>query len=314
MLHWKKCDRRSFAGSSRTRNKVLFLGVGGGFTAIPLEEIVRGVNDLPSLPWVVGEVIKLIDDPNSTISELNEVICRDQSMTTKVLRLSNSAFYGYSRRIATIVEAIGVLGYNTIRDLVLAASVYSLMKKEVKGYQIASGDIWRHSITCAMTARIVARRTGYQQGDQAFIAGLVHDIGKVILSVYVADAYDEIIRQVREEEKPFSVVEEEILGFTHAAVGARVADKWNLPADHVEAIACHHTPLDAAENPELTAIVHVADAICMSMGIGLGGDGLYYPFEGEALALLRLNEKDVEAIISELSELVSDESIFQLGK
>jgi len=285
---------------------------GGGLTAVTLEEIVRGVNDLPTMPWVVTRVISLTNDPNSSVNELNEVICQDQSLTAKVLRLSNSAYYGYSRRIATVVDAIGILGFNAIRNLVMAAHTYNILKKEVKGYQIAPGDIWRHSMTCAIAARAIARRVRYPAPEQAFIAGLLHDIGKVILSVYVAEVYDEINRRVHEEQQPFSVVEQEVLGFTHAAVGARVADKWNLPADHVEAIACHHTPMDARENPRLAAIVHIADAVSMSMGIGLGGDGLYYPFAGQALALVGLNEADVDVIMSELVELVGDENIFQL--
>jgi putative nucleotidyltransferase with HDIG domain len=261
----------------------------------------------------VGQVIRLTDDPSSTVKELNDVICQDQSMAAKVLRLSNSAFYGYSRRIATIVDAIGILGFNTIRDLVMAASVYNILKKEVKGYQIASGDIWRHSITCAMTARAVAKRVRFRSPDQAFIAGLMHDIGKVILGVYVAEVYDEIIRRVGEEQQPFSVVEEAVLGFTHAAVGARVAEKWNLPDDLVEAIACHHTPMNAKKNPELAAIVHIADSVSMSMGIGLGGDGLYYPLVSQALALFKLSEADMDLIMSELAELVGDDEIFHLG-
>jgi putative nucleotidyltransferase with HDIG domain len=282
--------------------------------AVPLEEIVRQVNDLPAMPWVVGRVISLTNNTNSNIRELNEVICQDQSLTAKVLRLSNSAYYGYSRRISTVVDAIGLLGFNTIRNLVLAAHTYSILKSEVKGYHIAHGDIWRHSMTCALTVRAIAKRTGYPVPDQAFIAGLLHDIGKVILSIHVAEAYDEITRRVQEDQVPFSTAEYELLGFTHAAVGARVAEKWNLPDDHVEAIACHHTPLDAVKNPQLAALVHIADAICMSMGIGLGGDGLYYTFEGRALTLVGLKETDLEVIMSELAELVVDEDTFQLDK
>ena len=256
--------------------------------------------------------MSLTADPNSSVNELNEVICQDQSLTAEVLRLSNSAFYGYSRRIATVKDAIGILGFNAIRNIVLTAHTYKILKREVKGYQIASGDIWRHSMACALAARTIAKRVGYPESDRAFIAGLLHDIGKVILSVYVAEAYDEIIRRVQDEQQPFSEVEKEVLGFTHASVGARVADKWSLPADHVEAIACHHTPLDAREAPQLAAIVHVADAVCMTMGIGLGGDGLYYPFDEQALSLIGMDEKDVEAVISELAEQAGDDDIFRM--
>ncbi len=277
--------------------------------SVSLEDIVRGVDSLPALPAVMGEVIRIIDDPYSTARELNEAILRDQSITAQVLRLSNSAYYGYSRRIATVDKAIGVLGFATIRDLVVAASVHNILSKKVKGYQIAAGDIWRHSLSCATASRAIARRVHYPEGDQVFIAGLMHDIGKVVLNNYVAEAYDEIIQRVQERRQTFSEAEESVLGFTHAAVGARVADKWNLHPDHVEAIACHHTPLDASLNPSLTAIVHIADAIIRTMGIGLGGDGLYYPLVGEALELFGLKEKDVERIISELTELIGDPNL-----
>lgn len=279
--------------------------------AVSLEEIVRGVNNLPALPGVALQVIRLTDDPYSTVKQLNEIICQDQSMTARVLRLSNSAYYGHPRRIATIIDAIGVLGFSTIRELVMAASMHQILGNEVKGYQIATGDIWRHSVTCAMTARAIARRVRYPATDRAFIAGLMHDIGKVILNIYMLDSYDEIIRRVREERQPFSVVEQDVLGFSHANVGARVAEKWNLPADHVEAIACHHNPLDAKVNPRLTGVVHMADVVCMTMGIGLGGDSLHYPFVGETLSLFGLSEKDIEMIMAELAELMGDANMFR---
>ncbi len=280
--------------------------------AVPMEEIVRRVNDLPVMPRVVARVLTLTGNTNSSIKELNEVICKDHVLAAKVLRLSNSAYYGYHRRIATIIDAIGILGFNAIRNLVLVAHTFSFFKKELKGCRIAYADIFRHSMTCSMAAHTIAKRVRHPVPDSAFTAGLLHDIGKVILGVYVVEAYDEISRRVQEEQQPLWTVEEEMLGFTHATVGAMVAEKWNLPTEHVEAILCHHTPLEAAENPQLAAIVHIADVVCMSMEIGIGGDGLYYPYEDQALALIGLESKDLKVIMSELVDLASDEDIFQL--
>lgn len=277
---------------------------------VSLDQIVRRVNDLPALPHVVSQVLKLTDDPNSTVKELNDVICQDQAVTAKVLRLANSAYYGYPRRIGTIVEAIVILGFNAIRNLVLAASVHNMLNKEVPGYQLGPGELWRHSIACAMAARTLARRVRYPKPDEAFIAGLLHDIGKVILSVYVSETYDEIIQKVRQFQIPFSQAEEEILGFTHAVVGARVADKWNLPESLVQAIACHHNLQLAKENPRLVAIVHLADVLCMTMGIGLGGDGMYYSVAPQAFTALGLKPEDLESIMGELGELFIDQNAF----
>jgi putative nucleotidyltransferase with HDIG domain len=280
--------------------------------AVLLEEIVRRVNDLPVLPRVVARVLTLTGNPNSSIKELNDAICKDQALTVKVLRLSNSAYYSYHRRIATITDAIGILGFTAIRNLVLVTHTSTYFNKGLKGYRITKGDIFRHSVTCAMAARSIAKHARFPSPDSAFTAGLLHDVGKVILDVYVGAAYDEIARQMQEEQQVFSTVEDAILGFTHAAVGGRVAERWNLPTELVEAIACHHTPLEASENPQLAAIVHIADAVCLSMEIDTEGDGLYYPYEGQALVLAGLESTDLAVIKSELRELVSDENIFQL--
>lgn len=281
---------------------------------VSLDQIVRRVNDLPALSQVVAQVLKLVEDPESTVKELNDIICQDQALVTKVLHLANSAYYGFPRRIGTVVEAVIILGFSTIRNLVLAASVHNLLNREVPGYQLGQGELWRHSIACAMTTRTLARRVRFPSPDQAFIAGLLHDIGKVVLSIYVSEVYSEIIKKVHEAQVPFAQAEEEILGFTHSSVGAKVADKWNLPVSLVEAIAFHHSPDSAKENPKLTSLIHVADAMCMMMGIGLGGDGLCYPLVPSAFSLLGLKPEDVEGVMGELGDLFLDESSFLLSE
>lgn len=277
---------------------------------ITLDQIVCRVDDLPALPHIVVQVLKLTEDPNSTVKELNDVICQDQVLTAKVLRLANSAYYGYPRRIGTIVEAIVMLGFNAIRNLVLAASVQNILKQDVPGYRLEAGDLWRHSIACAMAALTLSKRVRYHKPDEAFIAGLLHDIGKVVLNVYVNEAYEEIVKRVHQFQISFLQAEEDVLGFTHAAVGARVVDKWNLPNSYVEAIAFHHEPQLAQENPRLVAIIHLADVLCMTMGIGLGGDGMYYSVVPQAFAALGLKPEDLESIMGELGDLFLDTNTF----
>ncbi len=275
-----------------------------------LEQIIRDVQDLPALPQVVEQVIRVTEDPDSTVNELNDIICQDQVLTARILRLANSAYYGFPRRISTVVEAIVILGFNTIRNLALAASVYDLLNREVPGYQLGKGELWSHSIACAMAVRLLARQVRFPSPDQAFVAGLLHDIGKIVLSVYMQDAYLEIINAVKEKRIPFSEAEKDVLGFTHAEVGAKVAEKWNLPVPLVEAIAFHHEPTKTGENARLTALVHIADAVCMMMGIGLGGDGLCYPVFSEALSLLGVQQGIIEELIDRLSDLFVDKNSF----
>ncbi len=281
---------------------------------LTLEQIVRRVGDLPALPQVVAEVLRITEDPDTTVKDLNEAISRDQALAAKVLRLANSAYYGFPRRIGTIVEAVIILGFNTIRNLVLAASVHGILSRELPGYQLARGELWRHSIACAMAARTLARRARFPQPDQAFVAGLLHDIGKLVLGVYVGEAYTAILEKVHKEGLSFVQAEEEVLGFTHAAVGARVADKWNLPSYLVEAIELHHEPARARSNPLLVALTHLADAVSMMMGMGIGGDGMYYLLDSRCLDLLGLTPEDFEAVLAELGDLFADENSFLAGE
>lgn len=277
---------------------------------LSLEEIVNRVNDLPALPQIVVKVLQLTDDPNSTVKELSEVICQDQVLTAKVLRLANSAYYGYPRRIGSIVEAIVMLGFKAIRNLVMAASVQKILHQSVAGYRLDAGELWRHSIACAMAAHKIGKRVGYRKSDETFIAGLLHDIGKVVLSVYVSEVYGEIIKRVKESRISFAQAERDVMGFTHADVGARVVDRWNLPQQYVEAIAYHHEPELGKENPMLVAIVHLADIMCMMMGIGLGSDGMYYAVSSEAFSVLGLSSAEAESILGELGDLFIDTDAF----
>lgn len=275
-----------------------------------LEAIVEAVNDMPALPHVVLRVMELTDDPNSTAQDINAVLNQDQGMTAKVLRMANSAFYGFPRRIATVTDATLFLGFKTVRSIVMAASVSDILSKEMEGYALAPGELWRHSQCVAMAARQIAKRNKSALTDLAYTAGLLHDIGKVILNDTVKESYHEVVEMACEQNIPFMDAENEVLGFNHAMIGSKLAEKWNLPPELVEAIAFHHNPEKAQVNKNVTAIVHVADAVCMAMGIGIGIDGMFYPFSEQAMKLIDLNESDIDLIISQLTDAFSDQQSF----
>lgn len=277
---------------------------------VPMESIVEAVNDLLSLPHIVTRVIELSEDPDSTAADINNVLNQDQGMTAQVLRLANSAFYGFPRRIGTVAEATILLGFKTIRSIVMAASVSDILSQEIKGYALANGELWKHSQSSALAARLIGKKIKYNKLDLAYTGALLHDIGKVILNNSMIEAYREVIDRVNQGDIPFIEAENLILGFNHAMVGAKVAEKWNLPPELVEAIALHHDPIKAEINRELTSIVHLADAVCVSMGIGIGVDGLLYPISAGAVRLLGLNESDIDYIISDLVDLFSDQQSF----
>lgn len=273
---------------------------------LTLDEIVHRVDELPALPYVTYRVLTLTSDPKTSIAELADTITNDQVLTAKVLRMANSAFYGYARRIFSINEALIILGFNTVRNLVFAASVQNVMDQEFTGYVLPKGDLWNHSMTTALLARLLSRNAGFELHDKAFTAGLLHDIGKIILNTYMKERFTEVLDTVKTQNVPFSEAEQRIFGFDHAMVGAKVAEKWNLPDELVEAIAKHHCPADAKLNPKLTSVIHIADAASMSMGIGLGGDGMLYPFDDFAVQKVGLGREAIEEAMAVVADSMID--------
>ncbi|MCR4418996.1 MAG: HDOD domain-containing protein [Clostridia bacterium] len=278
---------------------------------VRLEDLVAKVEDLPALPVVVGQVMRLTEDPDSTAMDLGAVIGRDQALTARVLRLANSAYYGFPRRVGTVTEAVVLLGFNTIRNLVLAASVSNVLLREAPGYQLARGELWRHSLTSAMAARLLARKVRYRGAEEAFVAGLLHDIGKLVLSQYVGETYAQIWERVTQERLPFMEAERATLGFDHAQAGGLVAEKWNLPEALVEAVSLHHQPAAATKQPMLAVLAHAGDALALMLGAGLGADGLNYPLDAEAVAGIGLTEESMEEVLTELADSLADEASYQ---
>jgi len=279
---------------------------------VSLEEIVQAVNDLPSLPQVVLRVMELTEDPNSTAQDINQELAQDQGLTARVLKLANSAFYGFPRRISSVTDATILLGFKTIRSIVLAASVNEILAQEMEGYALEYGELWKHSQCSAMTARLIAKRVKYSSLDVAYTAALLHDIGKVVLNNSMKESYHEVLDMVLSNHITFLQAEDSILGFNHAVVGAKIAEKWNLPLELVEAIAYHHDPDRAQVNQKLTAIVHLADAVCIAMGVGVGLDGMLYPVSAAAMKILGLQQADIDSILSEMVDVCADQQSFNL--
>lgn len=269
-----------------------------------MEDIIAAVNDLPALPHIVFQIMSLTDNPKASAQDIGRVISQDQGLTAKVLRLANSAYYGYSRKVATASDATVLLGFATIRSIVIAASMSDILKRELTGYALGPGDLWKHSLGTAMASRYIAQKSRFKAIEVAYTAGLLHDIGKVILNTFMKEMYHEVVGEAARCQISFLDAENRVLGFNHALVGSRVARKWRLPAEIVEAIAFHHNPAEAEKDPHLTAVVHISDALCSSLGLGVGVDGMLYPVSKNAMELLRLGGNDIEMIVEELSDVM----------
>lgn len=281
-------------------------------TAISLDRLVKEAKDLPALPTIVTKVFNLIENPLSSAGQLSDLIMTDQGLVSKILKMANSAYYGRAKEITTLHAAITLLGYKAIKEIVLAISMAQIYNKEIKGYGLEKGALWRHSLATAIASGVIAKKVRYKDTEEAYIGGLLHDLGKLILDQHVGGALQMILKKAGTDGITFKEAEHEVLGFDHTEAGGLVAEKWNLPAGLVEVIRYHHSPGEAQINPRLTAIIHLANCLILTLGIGLGYEGLLAEIHEPAVVLLGLSASDLEGLLAELVTLVADETIFKL--
>jgi putative nucleotidyltransferase with HDIG domain len=236
-----------------------------------LEKIILETVDVPSLPTVAMKALELINDDGTSIDELEKIISKDQSFSSRLLRIANSPYYGMNRRIDTISSGVMLIGFNTMRSLVVAASLKDMHRK----YGIFEQKLWEHSLGVSVASSLLAHTTKMAQPEEALVAGLIHDVGKTILNNSLPDKYMIIAQKAQDTCSMFSDVEFEMLGFNHCEVGGLIARKWKLPRNLEVVIEYHHAEeLPVFEDKAFEAlceIVRVADSICLSQSIGLKG-------------------------------------------
>jgi len=243
-------------------------------------KILLEVRKVPSIPSVVIKLRQFLSDPEVNFDKLARVIEFDPGLTANLLQLANSAYFGWSGKIKSVREAITRLGTNRIFQMVLCMSVAPLVRKPITGYDMDSDGLWRHSIATAICAEQLGRILGLGEVEEAFTAGLLHDMGKILLGTFVEIDDEPIKTLVEREGLPFNEAEKRVLGIDHAEAAAELLLFWNLPARVVAAARWHHEP--AAAPPEhrcIVDLVHVADAICLGQGWGAGSDGARYRHE-----------------------------------
>ncbi len=277
---------------------------------ITLVKLLFKVKAMPPLPQSISQILELTKCSKSSAHDLTKVCERDPKLTVNMLKLANSPSYGFTRKISAISHAIVCLGLDTVKSIALASSTQEMLNSEIPAYALEKGMLWQHSIGCSTCARIIAKRIGFKESEEAYIAGLLLDIGKIMLSNFAEEEFIQIVEKSKNNRISFDKAEQEVLGFDHAQIGGKIIEKWNLPPILVEAVRYHHQPDKAKEHRKITYIVHLADAISCMLGIGLGCDGLMYVLEENTLEYLELSKEDVESIMSELVDKVfgSEES------
>lgn len=237
-------------------------------TTVPsLEILLRRVRDIPALPQVVNQAVDLMGKPQSSAAQIAAIIALDVGLTTKILRMVNSAAYGFNRQISSVQHGIMLLGFNTVRGIVLSTSIVKLFQANQAAVGLDHQAFWYHSLATAVSARTLAQVLRWPQDDDPFSVALLHDIGKVVLDVYASEWYRPLFVGLKHAKREphgsfFLQAEQHHLGLTHAQVGAQLAQKWRLPEAMVQVIANHHAPEQANESErKLVHLIAIANQL-----------------------------------------------------
>ncbi|MFH1569267.1 MAG: HDOD domain-containing protein [Gemmatimonadota bacterium] len=263
-----------------------------------LRKVTQSIIGLPTLPAVITQLIGLIDNPKTSARNVAQLISTDQALTARILKLANSAFYGFPREIATVDLAVVVLGFETVKNLGLSVSVLERFGGGSGGgnSEFDRQKFWEHSIGCGVAAKLLASKLRYRVPGEAFAAGILHDIGKLILSQYFQPEFAEILQVMERDDLYIGHAEEQILGVTHSEVGGWLAERWNLPKQLEDAIAFHHSPGRLGRSPELPALIHLADFLCRRERIGDGGGTRMPHLDPAALRAFGIHEEPRAAL------------------
>ncbi|MCD6335338.1 MAG: HDOD domain-containing protein [Candidatus Latescibacteria bacterium] len=269
---------------------------------------IERISDLPMLPDLAAEVMAMVSDPTSSMADIRDLIERDPALTAKLLKVANSALFGMRRQIGTIQLALVVLGMNEVSSIVTSLSVFTAFCDMPDDEFFDRKRFWEHSAGCGGIARILSKRLGLKMEGREFVAGLMHDVGRILIDQYFHGEFVQIAARVQGRDGSMRDAEKEFLGVSHDEMGGWLADRWGLPDALIEAVACHHEPGRAELDRPLTAVVHLADLFCRAKGIGFSGETEGFSIvDDEAWKLLaedhpNLADMDIERFTFELDE------------
>jgi len=276
-----------------------------------LETLIMGANDLPSIPVVATKVMQLIENETTTSEDMARVVASDPAVAARVLKISNSSFYGCQRQINTLSHAIMILGFSTLKSLVVAAAV----KQVHKPFGLTENMLWEHSFAAGLAANIIAADIQQVNGEEAFLGGLFHDLGKTIMNIMDSQKFQNVMQKCYNIGTSFMEAEQYVYPYTHAEVGGLVIRKWNFPETLVNAVFQHHTPdFSEDEDPyqiKLSSVVGLANLFCHKAGIGVRE-----PDESLALhqtmpaKMLELGESRTNALVEKFETAFNQDKSF----
>ncbi len=270
-----------------------------------IEVLIADVLQLVSLPEVYYRLEEIITDPVMSLEDAGEIIRSDTDLTARLLRIANSAFFGFPSQIESIGRALTLIGTQQLRDLVFATSVIKAFSKLPLGF-VSMRSFWQHSIACGATARVIATWRREPNIERYYVAGLLHDIGRLVLYIKSPAMMTEIFSAREAQKELLFRLEEEVLGYNHAAVGGALLQAWGIPQALIEPVELHHTPEASHRCPVETAVVHVADVLVNGLRIGTSGEGFVPPLNEAAWNRLGISENALPEITGRAEQQFKD--------
>lgn len=282
---------------------------------LTLEQILKRTSDLPVVSAVAQRLLSEVEKPGCSAASVASQLHLDPSLSTKVLRLANSSYYGLTKQVSSIDQAVVILGIRSIRNLALAASSYHWLVRPLRGYNLGPQQLWTHSFGVAVLAKEVAKASRTCDPEVAFTAGLIHDLGMVVLSMWLDNKATALISYSQREKLGFDEVERLVLGFDHATVGAELGSAWGIPEEINQVLRWHHRPREADKASPLIDCVHLAAHLLVSSGKGVGEVGLRYAFDPDCLVRLGITAGQAKELADgHAAELSAYESIFGMAE
>ncbi len=287
------------------------MGAAEKTTRLSVSEIAARLDDIPTLPTIVYELSRIINDPMSSTSEVEKIMANDISLTTKVLRLANSAYYAIPGGVSSLQRAIAYIGYDTINQLTLSASIVKALEIESSGI-FSTKEFWKHSLGVAMAAEVIAREVKYKTPSDLFTCGLVHDMGKVATMIISPQQFEEIVIHANEHGLSTTEAEEALSAPGHTRVGFELAVKWRLPGQIQNAIANHHEKDPAlrgglSQEANLVAdIVYLANLLIHALQFGNSGHKKVLGLPRDVLERLSISQESLRDLIAKVKEKIQN--------
>ncbi len=256
------------------------------------------VKAFPGMPATAAKLMPLLQSPETSASQIEDILKYDPGLTANILKLTNSAYFGLPSRVSSIRQAVMLLGWDRLLKLVMTMCMSALMKKPVPGYDLPRGELWRHSVAVGVAADILVKSLAISDADEIFTAALLHDIGKLVLGDFVQKDLLKIEEMVAKGIS-FEVAEFVVLGTNHAVVGAGILNRWSLPQELVNAVSWHHDPERCGKSCLLSDVVHIANVLGLRIGYGKGRHGQNAEPAFEVIDRLGLSQNAMEHIAAQ---------------